>query len=195
MLAEELPEPDLVVAADSGYEVAIRLGYRVDVLIGDLDSTKHTDIPGHVIVERHSPDKDESDLELALARVTEEQPDRIIVVGGSGERLDHELVIAGLVTSRRWEAIGEIDWLNNRGWTHVVRGRRMLHSDIGTTISLIPAGGDVQGVTTKGLQWNLSDETLFHGTSRGLSNRFIGPVADITAGYGTLLAVIPTSQP
>ena len=194
-LAGELPEPDLVVAADSGYDIAVQLGYRVDVLIGDLDSIERREVPGHVIVERHPADKDQSDLELALARVAEEQPDRVVVVGGSGGRLDHELVVAGLVTSRRWEMIGEIDWLSDRGWVHVLRGRRLLHADIGTTLSLIPAGGDAAGVTSKGLHWDLNDSTLYHGTSLGLSNRFERPVADITVGYGTLLAVIPGLQP
>jgi len=37
-LTEEMPEADLVVAADSGYDVAVRHGFAVDVLIGDMDS-------------------------------------------------------------------------------------------------------------------------------------------------------------
>ena len=65
-LAQELPIADMVVAADSGYEAAIDLGFRVDVLVGDLDSIQTSPLPGHVIVERHSADKDQTDLDLAL---------------------------------------------------------------------------------------------------------------------------------
>ena len=61
---QELPSPDLVVAADSGYDSAIDLGFRVDALVGDLDSIRAINIPDHVVVERHPTNKDASDLEL-----------------------------------------------------------------------------------------------------------------------------------
>lgn len=190
-LAEELPDADLVVAADSGYDVAIDQGFRVDVLIGDMDSISAVDIPGHVIVERHSPDKDATDLELALARVATEQPRRVVVVGGSGGRLDHELATAGLLCSDKWLDLDEIDWITDRGWAHVIRDRRRIHGDVGSTISLIPMGGPASGVRTKGLKWDLKGEVLQGGTTRGVSNIFRSPVADINVGLGCLLAIVP----
>jgi thiamine pyrophosphokinase len=65
-IADELPTADLVVAADSGYDAAEHLGFRVDVLVGDLDSIVAAPIPRHVLVERHPVDKDQTDLDLAL---------------------------------------------------------------------------------------------------------------------------------
>lgn len=191
-LAEELPDADLVVAADSGYDVAVSEGFAVDVLIGDMDSISAEVIPGHVIVERHPIDKDATDLELALQRVLEERPARIVIVGGAGGRFDHELAAAALLAADRWSAIEEIDWVTDRGWSYVVRGRRIIHGDVGATISLIPMGGSALGVTTKGLKWNLAGATLDSGTTHGVSNEFIGPVADIRVNQGRLLAVIPT---
>jgi hypothetical protein len=96
-LEDELPEPDLVVAADSGYDHAVAAGFRVDVLVGDLDSIEAELIPSHVIVERFPEDKDATDLELALSRVAVESPERIVVVGGGGGRVDHELAVASLL--------------------------------------------------------------------------------------------------
>lgn len=192
-LAEELPDADLVVAADSGYDLAVAEGYPVDVLIGDLDSVGAETIPGHVIVERHPVDKDATDLELALERVTMERPARIVVVGGAGGRVDHELAAAALLTSERWAGTEEIDWVTDRGWSHVVRGHRIIHGDVGATLSLIPMGGPALGVSTKGLRWNLTGATLDHGTTHGVSNRFVAPVADITVNRGCLLAVVPAA--
>lgn len=193
-LAEELPEADLVVAADSGYDQAVKAGFPVDVLVGDMDSIVTDLLPGHLIVERHAPDKDATDLELALARVLEHRPDRMVVVGGSGGRVDHEIATAQLLCSDRWLAVDEIDWVTNRGWAHVIRGRRIVHGDTGDLISLIPIGGPVTGVHTEGLRWNLVDATMPPGTTWGVSNEFAGPVADVRVGSGCLLAVIPVPE-
>lgn len=190
-LAEELPDADLIVAADSGYDLAVAQGFAVDVLIGDLDSIETELIPGHVIVERHPADKDATDLELALARVAAEHPERIIVVGGAGGRVDHELAVAALLTSDRWSDVAEIDWVTERGWAHVVRSHRVIHGDVGATISLIPMGGPARGVTTRGTRWNLDGATLPHGTTHGVSNEFAAPVIDVTITDGCLLAVVP----
>lgn len=189
--ASDLPRPDLVVAADSGYDAAMALGLPVDILIGDMDSIRATDIPSDVIVERHPVDKEATDLELALELVARESPSRVVVLGGSGGRLDHELAAAALICSSRWIEIEEIDWRSDRGWAHVVRRRRLLHGDVGTTVSLLPVGGDAYGVTTTGLKWNLKDETLTTGTTRGVSNLMVSPVTDIRIAGGTLLVVFP----
>jgi thiamine pyrophosphokinase len=190
-LADELPTAELIVAADSGYDLAVAQGFAVDVLVGDLDSIETEVIPTHVIVERHPTDKNATDLELALSRVLVEKPQRIVVVGGAGGRVDHELATAALLAGDEWADVEEIDWVTDRGWAHVIRGRRILHADVGSVISLIPMGGPAHGVTTRGLRWNLGGETLHHGSTRGVSNEFTGPVADIRVELGCLLAVLP----
>lgn len=187
----DLPRADLVVAADAGYDSALELGLPVDVLVGDMDSIQAVDIPDNVVVERHPPDKDATDLELALELVSREPPARVVVVGGSGGRLDHELAVAALLCSDRWADIDEIDWLSERGWAYVVRRRRVLHGDPGATVTLLAVGGDAAGVTTRGLKWNLDRDTLFYGSTRGVSNVMTGPVADIRVEIGVLLVVFP----
>ena len=190
-LEEEVPTADLIVAADSGYDHAVAQGYAVDLLIGDLDSIQTRDIPSRVVVERHRTDKDATDLELAFEKVVVQRPQRVVVIGGAGGRVDHELATAGLLCSERWSEIEEIDWVTGRGWAHVIRDRRIIHGDVGATLTLIPMGGDVSGVRTRGLRWDLRGETLHHGTTRGVSNEFTAPVADIRVELGCLLAVIP----
>jgi len=194
LLAEELPDADLTIAADSGYDLAVAAGRSVDVLVGDMDSIETEVIPEHVAIERHSPDKDTTDLELALTRALRHEPGRVVVVGGAGGRFDHEIAAAALLCSERWVTIDEIDWVTGRGWSYVVRGRRIIHGDVGNTISLIPMGGPVHGVTTKGLRWDLTGATMQPGTTWGVSNEFTGPVADIRVGSGSLLAVVPAAN-
>ena len=187
----DLPHADLVVAADTGYATAVELGLPVDVLVGDMDSIQAVDIPDHVIVERHPADKDATDLELALELVSRDMPARVVVVGGSGGRLDHELAVAALLCADRWADIEEIDWRSERGWAHVVRRRRILHGDQGATVTLLAVGGDAVGVTTRGLKWNLDRDILSPGSTRGVSNVMTGPVADIRVEAGVLLVIFP----
>jgi thiamine pyrophosphokinase len=190
-LAQELPAPDLVVAADSGYEAAAHLGYRVDVLIGDMDSVETAPIPDHVIVERHPADKDQTDLDLALQLVIKEEPSRVVVIGGTGGRFDHEIATVGLICDNRWSLVDELDWVSSRGWAHVVRRRRIIHGDVGATVSLLAIGGPVTGLSSSGLQWELGADTLEPGSTRGVSNVLRVPVVDIRVGTGCLLVVLP----
>ena len=190
-LANEIPTADMVVAADSGFDVALHLGFRVNVLVGDMDSISQVVIPGDVRVERHPTDKDQTDLDLALELAVGERPSRVIVIAGTGGRFDHELSTSGLLCSDRWAVIDEIDWLSSRGWAHVVRDRRIVHGDVGATISLIPIGGSATGVTTVGLKWELTDAMLEPGSTWGVSNLMRAPVADIAVDSGCLLVVFP----
>ena len=63
----------------------------------------------------------------------------------------------------------------------------------GVQVSLLPVGNEVAGVTTTGLQWPLSDESLLLGEGRGMSNRSIAKNVSIFIRSGVLLVFI--SQP
>ncbi len=187
-VADDLPGADLVIAADGGHELAVAMGQRVDILVGDLDSVDRSTLPADIVIERHPVDKDASDLELALIRASAADPSRIVVVGGGGGRLDHELAVAALVCSPRWEA--EIDWLSGRARSHVVRGMtRRLHGDVGANLSLLAMGGPARGVTTWGLRWDLHDGALEPGGTLGLSNILESPVPEVRVSSGTVLCV------
>lgn len=192
-MVDDLPSADLVIAADGGYRVASELGLEVDVLVGDLDSVAGVDIPEQLTVELHPEEKDATDLELAMELAMRREPGRVVVVGGSGGRFDHELAIAQLLCAPIWDDAIHIDWLTRRARCHVVRGRRTLHGDPGCLVSLLPVGGDALGVRTRGLKWELHGDTLGHGSTRGVSNVLQSPVADIRVERGCLLVVVPAA--
>jgi thiamine pyrophosphokinase len=189
-LAQEIPAADLVMAADSGYDAAISLGYTVDVLVGDLDSIITQTVPDHVIVERHPTDKDQTDLDLALELAMSDEPSRVVVVGGTGGRLDHELATASLICDERWADI-EVDWVSSRARAHVIRRRRIVHGDVGAIVTLLAVGGPVSGLTTRGLKWELVNATFDPGSTWGVSNLMQTPIADIKVSSGCLLVVFP----
>jgi thiamine pyrophosphokinase len=190
----ELPDGAPVVAADQGLEHALALGLRVDVAVGDFDSASPAAVEAAeaagVRIERHPPEKDATDLELALDAAAALGAARIVVLGTDGGRLDH--LVAGLLgaCAERYAAI-EIDALLGPATVHVVRGSRRLPGEPGQLVTLLAVNGPAEGVATAGLTYALRGETLAPGSSRGVSNVFSGREAIVTVEHGVLLAIRP----
>ena len=195
--ADLLADADLLIAADAGACWLDELGRTPDVLVGDLDSIGETLlarlVAAGVEVDHHAAEKDESDAELALARAVDSGAGEIVILGAlAGERLDHELANLLLIADSAWRSSGR-DLRIVSGATTV----RALHSadrlglegKPGDIVTLLPVGGDAQGVTTDGLAYPLSDEELRFGRSRGLSNVVQRAGASVWLTSGTLLVL------
>lgn len=193
---EELPQQRWVIAADSGLDHAARIGLRVDFVVGDMDSVSAANLEAHVgPIDRYPVDKDATDFELALDRAAATPNiSRIIVLGGTGGRIDHFLANASVIASPRYAA-HDIEWSSPMGDVIVVRDHVQLHGVPGQTVSLIPVGGSVDGTTTSGLTWNLTDDRLAFGSTLGVSNTFASSVATVRITSGCLLAVMPRREP
>jgi thiamine pyrophosphokinase len=187
----------LVIAADSGAVEAERLGLTIDRLVGDLDSAPEAVVTrleaSGVPIDRYPADKDASDLELALEIAVAEGADELLVVGGDGGRLDHLLGTAFLLGSDRWRGV-RIDAVLGDALVHVVRDERSMTGAVDELVSLFAVGGPADGITTTGLRWELRDEALAPGSTRGLSNAFVEPTAGVRVRHGVLLAIRPGSE-
>ena len=182
----------LVVAADGGFVHGATLGITVDVRIGDFDSATSTNDPqGHGPRElRFKRDKDETDLELALAHVVSFPSIReLVLVGGMGRRLDHGLTNLNLMA--RYAGKGyRVSLLDGDCRLRFVDSSLLVESDVRfDTVSLVPYSPRVTGVQTEGLVYPLRGETLYRDRGRGVSNRFKGSRARIRVGSGLLMVM------
>jgi thiamine pyrophosphokinase len=195
--ARELPAGARVVAADQGLDHALELGLRVDVAVGDFDSATAAGLAAAeragVRIERHPPEKDATDLELALDAAAELGPQRIVVLGPGAGRLDHLLAAVLELGSKRYARF-EIDALLGPATVHVVHGERRLHGQPGELVSLLPVHGAAYGVVTDGLAYPLRAETLPSGSSRGISNVFATSEARVSLERGVLLVIRPGTE-
>jgi thiamine pyrophosphokinase len=194
-----IPDGALVIAADGGAVEALRLGLRIDRLVGDMDSAPSelvTELEATgVAVERHPTDKDSSDLELSLEVAVREGAEEILVLGGDGGRLDHLMGAALLLASGRWMGV-RLDAIFGDALVHVIRDERRMDGTVGELVSLFAAGGTASGVTTEGLRWPLANDALVPGSTLGLSNEFAEPRARVRVREGVLLAIRPgTASP
>jgi thiamine pyrophosphokinase len=164
-----LPSGAFVIAADSGLEHATALGVRV---------------------ERHPVDKEATDLELALEQALELGATRVTVVsGGGGARLDHHLAELVLLAAVRFAPLHIDARIGSARAVAIHAGEAVaLTGETGAMLTLLALGGPAHGVTTKGLRWPLRGETLYPGSTRGVSNVIEAPIR-IAISSGSLLAV------
>ena len=206
---ESLPESsggdgaaDLVIAADGGLRWAQKLEVQVDVVVGDMDSVDAAALAeaeaGGAEIVRHDPDKDATDLELALRLACDRGASSIKLIGGHGGRLDHFLgnitLLAALPKGVQAQALmGKTEILVIRGHgSHRAEQQDeelVLNGKPGQLVSLIPWGGNAARIKTEGLRWPLAGETLPLGTSRGISNQMTSTQASVSLESGTLLVL------
>lgn len=188
-----------VIAADSGLHLAAPLGLNVDSVVGDMDSVNPTALAAvealGTNVLRFSRDKDASDAELALSHAATLGATSLVVIAGRSNRLDHELgnlAVLFLPELRRCRVELRVSG------AHVFRldaaeqpeAELQLSCTVGDIVGLLPFGGDAHGVTTSGLQWALSNETLAVTSSRGISNRATHEDVVISLQRGRLLVTV-----
>jgi thiamine pyrophosphokinase len=191
----------LVVAADGGARHAAALGVAIDAWVGDGDSLDPASLAAltaaGVPMDRHSPEKDESDTELAVRTAIERGAGGVVIVGGlGGTRIDHALANIGLLAMAEL-ADRPAALLDGHARITLIRApgpggavvRRALPGRVGALVSLLPFGPGVTGVTTEGLAYPLDDEPLPAGPARGLSNARTSGAAAVSVRSGLLLVV------
>jgi thiamine pyrophosphokinase len=193
--AVEPPAADtLVIAADSGLDHALGFGFRVHLVVGDLDSASDSALrtarEAGAIVEAHPAAKDATDLELAIAAARDRGAHHVTVIGGGGGRHDHLLANA-LVLAHDEFADLTIDAVVGTARITVIRDHAALRGPPGSLVSLLPIGGTAHAVRTDGLRFPFHDEDLPHGSTRGVSNEFLETDASVSLRAGVLLAVQP----
>ena len=74
-------------------------------------------------------------------------------------------------------------------------GSLELHGSPGDVVSLIPLNEAARGITTRGLEYPLTNENLLLGATRGVSNVLLGEQARIHLRQGLILCVILHGDP
>ena len=193
-IAALVPKNSLIIGADSGVKHALDLGFTVAIAVGDFDSLA-PEILAQIIaagteIEMHPPDKDATDLELALDTAVRHGAKSITIIGGHGGRLDHFLANAQLLGAKKFTSIKIEAWF---GATRVtaIHDYAQVTGYPGAIISLITVGAPATGVTTTGLRFALKDAEIMAGATLGVSNEFISSKATVVIKTGTILAVQP----
>ncbi|MBR2789573.1 MAG: thiamine diphosphokinase, partial [Eggerthellaceae bacterium] len=143
-----------IVAVDAGYSHLRAGGLKPTAIIGDFDSLGHLPYAPGSKVMRFPEERDESDLELALAYVEEQGADEVFVFGALGGRLDQ--TIATLQVARGFaDAFSRLILVSEREIVHVLGPNRTLSLEGSTAdyVSVLSAVDVSHGVRIQGFRY------------------------------------------
>ena len=186
-----------VICADSGLDHALELGLVPEIFLGDMDSVSAHSLQqannASWTIISYDPFKDQTDTELALNYAVVNGFRKITMLWGSGDRIDHVLGVLAALSHHSLRSLDKIvAWIGTNR-VEILHAPRTYRDDVtvGTTISLMPLGASVAGVTTQGLQWNLNEAVLSSQTSRGVSNIAQENSVHVQLDEGVLAVVYP----
>lgn len=204
----ELPEPenlipqinpeDVLIAVDGGLDHITSLGFKPNLIIGDLDSINLEALEEFrsqgVVIHQYPREKDQTDLEIALGFALERKAKTIWVVAALGNRLDQTLANIFLLTKPQLAKI-DIRLVDGLREVFLIRSTKEIHGHPGQRVSLLPLNGMAEGVRTEGLKYPLNNETLYPEQTRGVSNEMISTSAGVSLQQGLLLCIHEFSPP
>lgn len=187
-----IKENDWVVAVDGGLRHLLGVNRLPHLLIGDLDSITTEELEKvseqGIEILKFPEEKDETDLELALREVADRGYKTIVIAGALGGRVDQ--LLANLFLLMLPELLGlNVRILDRYQEIFLIRHNAQIVGQEGDIVSLLPLKSRAEGVSTTGLKYPLSNETLLLEHSRGVSNRMDGSHALVILKRGCLLCI------
>ncbi|WP_059170095.1 thiamine diphosphokinase [Bacillus sp. FJAT-27445] len=184
------------IGVDRGTAVLLEKGIKPDAAFGDFDSvTKkelaefETSVPD---LKKFKPEKDETDMELALSWAVAQKPERIGIFGATGGRMDHFLanlyLLGKFALENRPLEINLIDMTN----IIYVKGPGLYQVDKSSEkkyISFFPGTTDVSGLTLKGFKYPLENRRIPRGSTLCVSNELIGESGTFSFSEGILIVI------
>lgn len=191
-VVSRIPSAAIVLAVDGGLDHARAAGLSPSGLIGDLDSISPEGLEwaqANTTVAKHPADKNDTDTELALAFAADMNPERLTLVGG-GDRLDHTIAAIGALDAPELAPIPVLDAWWNGQHLDVIHGpgRRELHLEADSIVSLLAIRTPCDKVGISGVRWPLDDHHLESNIGLGVSNEVTDAsgVVSVTVSNGVL---------
>ncbi len=180
-------DKDIVICADGGFKLAERLGVKADLAVGDFDTVKSDECSGNI--ECYPPEKDDTDMMIAIKTGFRLGFKEFIILGGIGGRLDHTFA-----------NIQALNYIADNG------GRGRLISDYEDAVVQLPGKAfyfkenyhyisafsltdTCEGVYLRDLKYPLDNAVLSAGFPLGISNEFLSESCCIEFSKGKLLVI------
>ena len=195
-LAPFVTENSQFIGADRGTLYLLQEGISPDAAVGDFDSVSLLELATieatGCILERRAPEKDETDTELALQLAYSWNPDRIILTGVTGGRLDHMFSALQLLVRHLEERQSSNLVIRNRqnelrlltaGLYEVAHDENLAY------LSFFSMNEPVKGLTLVGVKYEVNETDIQLGDTRFTSNEIVSPSCTISIQSGICLMV------
>jgi len=196
-LKKNKTENTCLIAADRGVEFFMGTDLEPDVAVGDFDSlsaegAKYMEILKHTEIRRLKPEKDDSDTQSAANYAIEQGTERIMILGATGNRIDHLMANFGLLMLGKTKQV-QIVLVDAYNYMSLIESGMILKKEeqFGKYVSFFPIEGEVTGLTLKGFKYPLNSYTLkVEDSGLTVSNEISDPEAEVTFETGKLLMIM-----
>ena len=179
---------DTLYCADGGANSAYKLKVIPDFIIGDLDSIK-SDVKKYYSdkskIIKYSRQSD-TDVEKCLKHVIGKGFRDAILIGGTGDRLDHSFCNLGIVL-KFFDKI-KIKVVHQSSVLEALKGEVKLNTIPDETISLYGFDRKTK-ITSKGLKYPLKNISLPFGESESTSNKATSQIVNLKISGGKIFIV------
>jgi thiamine pyrophosphokinase len=184
------------VGADRGVFTLINRGIQPNIAFGDFDSVSSQEfiqIENTVKhLEKFKPEKDETDMELALNWALEQEPAQVRIFGASGGRLDHffanvQLLISPVLAHKKTE-IFLIDQ-KNIIFVKAAGKYEIKKMPDKKYISFVPVSLNIKDLTLEGFKYPLKDCHISIGSTLCISNELLMDYGTFSFSEGILIVV------
>ena len=178
-------------AADHGLDSCYRSRLVPSYFLGDGDSVSSEARAWaeslHIPMDFFPKDKDYTDTQLALLKAQEEKQGSLLLSGVFGNRFDHAYNTLFTCAFSPLQCI-LADHEEALFYLHGGEEIALTCKEIPTAVSLIPFSARCQGVSCRGLHWELNDALLLQGVPNATSNRLADGEStfSVSLGRGTL---------
>ena len=196
-LKKNKTENTCLIAADRGVEFFMGTDLEPDVAVGDFDSlsaegAKYMETLKHTEIRRLKPEKDDSDTQSAANYAIEQGTERIMILGATGNRIDHLMANFGLLMLGKTKQV-QIVLVDAYNYMSLIESGMILKKEeqFGKYVSFFPIEGEVTGLTLKGFRYPLNSYTLkVEDSGLTVSNEISDPEAEVTFETGKLLMIM-----
>lgn len=186
------PDEYLIIAADGGYEYLKDAGISPHVWIGDFDSTiREEGVEASGVKQIKLPcEKDDTDTYAAVKYAMEQGYDEFHIYGVTGGRLDHTLANIKLLS--HVTSCGKKVYLYSptEVVTAIENSEITLNGRLKGYVSIFSLTDISEGVSIKGLKYELNNYMMTGTDQLGVSNEFMGRDAVVSVKQGKLLICI-----
>ena len=189
----ELPDNlkyDYVIAPDHGYDYAMKMGIKPDLILGDFDSCQYDkDSVKGIPVESFPVCKDDTDTMLAIKKALSLGYEHIIIACALGARFDHSFAnIQSMAYVAEHGGVCEL--LGSGEYLRTLKdGSVELPKKENCSLSLFSLTDRCEGVCIKGSAYDCDNVTLTNSFPLGVSNKWREDVVTVSVSSGILLIV------
>ena len=177
-----------LICADGGANTAFKMNLIPDFIIGDFDSI--TDESFDFFESKTKFIKlnrqNDTDVEKALKLAISKKYSEAILLGATGDRLDHSFCNIGVLL--KFSDRINTAMMHQKSFMKVYQSTITLNTEIGEIISLYGIDKKTK-ISTTGLKYKLNNESLPFGVSESTSNVAMSSKVSIKISKGKILIV------